>query len=1170
MPESKPPIRSIIQEEPPDTGLDKRDGLETASINDNESVQRREEDSELGSGGNYQFEQQEERVGSTYVVVAVVVLATLVFSAATTLLVSSNQQKFRSEFESFTREFNENALNNLDTIVGQLTTLAVAITFENVDLGTAPNITIQNLDQRAQGMADFSGIDMILYAPIIERSQKSGWQKYAAISSQEWIEQDFKYRGWNLSSVDPIADEVFSSDFEFDTDITSEEKREIEATDVYIDQALANSGYSSGSINIPISQFGPGLVNSSIIMMDLLSHPTLGKDLSISLQYTEPVLSEPIDLSFLIDHILSPTNYTNETKQSYIVYPVREGLRDDADIMGFLVGIVSWERLLNLEIPSTVNGIYTVVKSNCGTEFTYIRNGGKPSFFESGDTHDTQFDLNKVSYPFFEKQAGDNGEAGAEFCQFDLNIYPSNEFRDSFDPLDPSIYAGLMVFAFIFFGAIFFLYDRYTQKRRKELYEQARRAEAIVTSVFPEGVGLRLLQQSQREATNPQSSKKMLNSFLSKNEIAEENLRRKPIADLFPSTTVMFGDMVGFTAWSSTREPSQVFILLETIYKEFDRLAKKREVFKVETVGDCYVAVCGLPEPRKDHMTRMALFASDCLTSMSVQVQNLEEELGPETADLGIRIGLHSGPVTAGVLRGDRARFQLFGDTVNTCARIETTGNRNKIHMSKDTADLLTKAGKSNWIMPRSDKVYAKGKGEMQTFWMKHLTTEDGVSVGDGKQRSDNVLPSSFSHSKRRVALDGTIKRKPQDLTQRKFDRLVNWNVDVLITLLKQVVERRQSVGAEPAELSTIQEVEKELSVPVSEGGTPAFDQVVESLELATFDAKAARSQLGVELSEEVKNELKEYVRTVASLYNANPFHNFEHASHVTMSVMKLLSRIVAPDIEGDESQLHDHTYGITSDPLTQFAVVLSALLHDLDHLGVPNPQLVKEVPELARLYKDKSVAEQNSIDLAWALLMEGKFATLRGSIYSTTSELKRFHQLLVNTILATDIMDKDLKALRNAKWEKAFSQDMVGREREALIEINNRKATVVIEHLIQASDIAHTMQHWQVYRKWNQRLFMEMYRAYQEGHADNDPSEGWYKGEIGFFDFYIIPLAKKLDECGVFGVSSHEYLNYAQQNRREWEKKGKSVVAEYMKEIQHDEAAYPSGNFYLEEEKEI
>jgi len=179
---------------------------------------------------------------------------------------------------------------------------------------------------------------------------------------------------------------------------------------------------------------------------------------------------------------------------------------------------------------------------------------------------------------------------------------------------------------------------------------------------------------------------------------------------------------------------------------------------------------------------------------------------------------------------------------------------------------------------------------------------------------------------------------------------------------------------------------------------------------------------------------------------------------------------------------------------------------------------------------------------------MDSSFDQLRAAIYSTDVEKKRFRQLVVNSVMATDIMDKDLKNLRNDRWEKAFATGAESRE-ESKEDAVDRKATVVIEHLIQASDVAHTMQHWHIYRKWNARLFEEMYKAYLEGRAEKDPSEFWYQVEIGFYDFYIIPLAKKLKDCGVFGVSSHEYLNCAMKNRQEWEERGREVVAELMEE---------------------
>jgi hypothetical protein len=81
-------------------------------------------------------------------------------------------------------------------------------------------------------------------------------------------------------------------------------------------------------------------------------------------------------------------------------------------------------------------------------------------------------------------------------------------------------------------------------------------------------------------------------------------------------------------------------------------------------------------------------------------------------------------------------------------------------------------------------------------------------------------------------------------------------------------------------------------------------------------------------------------------------------------------------------------------------------------------------------------------------------------------------------------------------------------------------------------------------YRKRKQSLFEELHSAYIQGCSATDPSDNWYKGEIGFFDFYIIPLAKQLRECGVFGISSDEYLNYGEKNRQEWEEEGLEVVA--------------------------
>ena len=661
-----------------------------------------------------------------------------------------------------------------------------------------------------------------------------------------------------------------------------------------------------------------------------------------------------------------------------------------------------------------------------------------------------------------------------------------------------------------------------------------------------------------------------------------------------------------------------MFTLLETIYNAFDKIAARRRVFKVETIGDCYVACCGLPEPRPDHAVVMGRFAYDCLKRMKSVLARLEIVLGPDTGDLGMRFGLHSGPVTAGVLRGEKSRFQLFGDTVNTAARVENSGARNRIHISSETAEEIEKHGRPSWLVKRDTLVQAKGKGEMQTYWLDFsgaskraaaASSNAGTDDDSTSGKDDGASVISATNTRASVTTSARLYSRMEQIAKKvedkKIQRLVGWNVDVLKKQLRLILAMRDPARI-PKSIATLydgeadddgEEKKKDSSDSINgndstdtfsdssstpkttsmssdsslpnleileikkEEGKTVLDEVKEIISLPTAVARTRTDPFNIEFTPEVISQLTDYVTSIALMYNDNPFHCFEHASHVTMSVCKLLSRIVTPDsidyetmevTKQAEEDLHGYTYGITSDPIAQFACTLAALIHDTDHTGVPNVQLIKENAELAEYYKKKSVAEQNSIDLAWELLMEPQYSELRSCIYTTNDELTRFRQLLVNAVMATDIADKELGALRKTRWEKAFNESSEVRKDEISIrEDNNRKATIVIEHLIQASDVSHTMQHWHVFLKWNERLFQEMYKGYLDGRSDTDPSKGWYKGEMGFFDFYLIPLAKKLQECQVFGAASDEYLNYAQANRKEWEVKGEAIVAQYLDNYQ-------------------
>eukprot|EP00980_Cylindrotheca_fusiformis_P031572 scaffold26570_cov147-Cylindrotheca_fusiformis.AAC.1 len=358
---------------------------------------------------------------------------------------------------------------------------------------------------------------------------------------------------------------------------------------------------------------------------------------------------------------------------------------------------------------------------------------------------------------------------------------------------------------------------------------------------------------------------------------------------------------------------------------------------------------------------------------------------------------------------------------------------------------------------------------------------------------------------------------------------LIRRDIRVLTKALKQVMALRD---ADTKPLDTTFEVRT---------GT-VLDEVKVTLDVPASKAEYKRDPKSIVLDEKIESQLRDYVTVISCMYRDNGFHNFEHASQVLKSANAILSFISIS--EGNDSLDIGGGSGIITDPWTHFALIFSALVHDVDHAGVPNCQLIKERSIIAGSYKDKSVAEQNSIDIAWNLLMEPCYRELREALFMTPEEVSRFRRLVVIFVMATDIADKELANLREDRAQKAFtcahpSDDII-----------SRKATYVMETIMQVADVSHTMQPFDTFKKWNHMLYREMYTAYENGRAEEDPTETWFRGDLGFFNFYIIPLARKLLDCGVFDLSkAKNLLENAIENRNKWKKHGEKIVEEYVAE---------------------
>ncbi|XP_032577675.1 uncharacterized protein LOC6613836 [Drosophila sechellia] len=191
----------------------------------------------------------------------------------------------------------------------------------------------------------------------------------------------------------------------------------------------------------------------------------------------------------------------------------------------------------------------------------------------------------------------------------------------------------------------------------------------------------------------------------------------------FSDVTIYFSDIVGFTTIAAHCSPVQVVDLLNDLYTIFDATINAYNVYKVETIGDAYMVVSGLPVKIPDHAEQIATMALDLLhQSGRFNVKHLPG------VPLQLRIGLHTGPCCAGVVGLTMPRYCLFGDTVNTASRMESTGSSWRIHMSQETRDRLDARG-GYAIEPRG-LIDIKGKGMMNTFWLL------------GKKGFDKPLPA--------------------------------------------------------------------------------------------------------------------------------------------------------------------------------------------------------------------------------------------------------------------------------------------------------------------------------------------------------------------------------------------------------------------------------------------
>ncbi len=232
------------------------------------------------------------------------------------------------------------------------------------------------------------------------------------------------------------------------------------------------------------------------------------------------------------------------------------------------------------------------------------------------------------------------------------------------------------------FSTVMYVAMRYFQSQKAKVLEalaaEKARSERLLLSIFPGSVAERLKNNDLR------------------------------IADHYDSATIMFADLVDFTGLSADMPPSALVDLLNQVFSKFDELANTHKLEKIKTIGDSYMVVGGVPVSRHDHATAIA--------NMALEIQQVLNEVSAKTGkNLSMRIGIHSGPVVAGVIGTSKFSYDLWGDAVNLASRMEQFGIPGEIQTTEATYALLSK----QFEFEARGSIAIKGKGKVQAYLLK-------------------------------------------------------------------------------------------------------------------------------------------------------------------------------------------------------------------------------------------------------------------------------------------------------------------------------------------------------------------------------------------------------------------------------------------------------------------
>ncbi|CAJ1965371.1 unnamed protein product [Cylindrotheca closterium] len=625
-------------------------------------------------------------------------------------------------------------------------------------------------------------------------------------------------------------------------------------------------------------------------------------------------------------------------------------------------------------------------------------------------------------------------------------------------------------------------------------------------------------------------SNTLLNNMLPQ-KVAEDLRRGKTVEPTFhENVTLFFSDVVGFTAICDQVEPWDVIAMMNQLYSVMDFLASHFGLYKVETVGDAYLCASGLLNPDEYHAEKMANFA----LAVRECVQHVKSPV--DGSPIQLRIGIHTGSCTSGVIGTLTPHYCLFGDMVNTASRHESTGMPGKIQCSSvlySRLEHFSKMDIGQYIFSARGLVEMKGKGEHYTYWLESATEANtGVneeSLASLSRQVQGILATN-SWKKRRYFGRGGILRNDADAsdvsasgTSSHDGSTPSYTTEVSSSLLGsddsvQNGDDFMDDEDDPMPRKTIIDFPQEngLQIPQPWGtiGSQKEKFPEEAIGKSLCRSLATCIQKEGERIRMVEDQLRAFVSSIAQIYDSSA--NETSLDHIA-EVFRRANFLWEARDPNERSP-----YALGANPWDHFTLLFSAFIHRVKHTGSTNATLQSEKHLIAQMYEGQlSCQERRSVDFAFTLL-EDEFGELYDEV---TFGCPNFRSLVRKTVLSTDLENESTVHKMLGKCEKLNLMDCVD-ERQS-----RERNTANIGLILAVATVGQYTQSLDQFLQYIGEAYDKVTKA-----SDSSSSESWYREQHMFMKYVLLPLIEEV--TSVLPLSG--YLEEgATENIAFWDKRG-------------------------------